>query len=154
MFSTCSCHGGAGCDLARTGVGFLGLGDFGLLVAGGLAGARGSFASFHLAMQFGAFFDSHPIGTNIAVNAGSIPDVDAVGAFQFALDTAAHDDFTGDNIGLHRCVRTDREDGILKINLALDSAVNEEILTTGDFTLDLDALTQAGNRVRRDLCGT
>src|SRR5215472_5171050 len=130
MFSACSCYGGAGRDLARTGVGFLSLGDFGFLVAGGLAGPRGRFAGFHLAVQFGTFFDGHPIGTNIAVNASGIPDVDAVGAFQFALDTTAHDDFTGDDIGLHRGVGTNREDGILKINLALDSAINEEILTT------------------------
>src|SRR5215831_15055207 len=151
MLSACSCYGGAGRKLARVGGGFLHLGGFGFLVSGGFAGASsGRFASFHFAVELGTLFDGHAVGADIAVNAGRIPDVHTIGAFELSLDTAAHHDFTRSNIGLHSGVGADGKDGVLEIDFALNVAVDEQIFGARDLAFNADALAQAGHRVRRN----
>src|SRR5260370_36374658 len=63
---------------------------------------------------------------------------------------AANDNFAGFDFCVDAGVGTDSENAIGNVNFSFELAIQDEIFLTRDFSFDLDALSHAGWRVRRN----
>jgi len=99
-----------------------------------------------IAVEESAVFDDDAVGFHVAGDAAGFGDVDAF-ALERAHDLALNDDFAGVNASADAGIGTDGEFTIGDVNFALEDAVPEEILVTGEFALDLDIGAGTSGRI-------
>ena len=78
------------------------------------------------------------------------PDLDALAGLERANHFAADDNFACFDFCADAGVGTDSENAIGNMNFSFELAIQDEIFPTRDFSFDLDALSHAGWRVRRN----
>jgi hypothetical protein len=103
---------------------------------------------FNASAQHGAVFDHEAFRLQITSNITGAPELDLFAANNFAVYVAAHDHFARKDVGLHFAIRADSQAAVAQIHFPFDVAVDKEIFAAGNFTLDANALTDAGGSLR------
>src|SRR5215510_15502574 len=80
---------------------------------------------------------------DVALDRAVLLDVDLLGRVQIARDLAEDDDGLGGDLRLDAAVRSDREDVVLQLDLAVDPAFDRKVLAAAQLAVDHDALANA-----------
>src|SRR4029434_13677 len=92
----------------------------------GIAATR--LAGFDLSAKDCAVFNGETLRANLAGDTACVPQLHALGALNFSVDVAAIDDLARGDIGFDLAVRTYGARGVSEVQLALESAINKQIL--------------------------
>jgi hypothetical protein len=133
--------------LDRCGAGWNGLTGHGHGRAVVVAGLIDRLAGLDFATENRAVLDGQALGLNLACDLSSAPELNALATRDLAFQASAHNDFAGDDVSFHGAIGAYRQAAIGQVELAFDWAIDKEIFTAGDFTLDANPLADAGNGV-------
>ena len=107
----------------------------------GLRSFPASLLHVDAASEVGAFCDRNAGSGDVAVHRAVVPDVDLLARGDIARDFAQNDDRLREDLCLDPAVRSDGQDVLPKLNLALDLAFDGQILASIQFALDDDRLS-------------